>query len=304
MNALVGEELLATQEVREDDQRGRHTTTHRELILLPSGGVVLDTPGIRELQLWDADLEQTFGDVEEIARQLPLQRLRPRPGARLRDPRGARRRVARRRALAELREAAARARGDRGAPQPPTATGTRPRVQDSRTREQAEEETLSPPRVREDAVEFVAARPRAPLSRGRARAGGRRGRASGRRSNGATARGGSTFPRPDVDRLEYLLALDGSFRPDPANPLRAPRPVRRQVGRRVARVRAAGLARLDRRRGPGRGDRDPLPPPRRARARAALRDAGPARLRTRRCSSRTTAPSTPSTRRSRASSTR
>jgi ribosome biogenesis GTPase len=69
VNALVGEELIATQEVRADDQMGRHTTTRRELILLPTGGVVLDTPGIRELQLWDADLEQTFGDVEEVARR-------------------------------------------------------------------------------------------------------------------------------------------------------------------------------------------------------------------------------------------
>lgn len=69
VNALLGEDRLATREVREDDQRGRHTTTHRELLLLPAGGVVLDTPGIRELQLWDADLEQTFGDVEEIARR-------------------------------------------------------------------------------------------------------------------------------------------------------------------------------------------------------------------------------------------
>ncbi len=69
VNALVGEEVLATREVREDDHRGRHTTSHRELILLPSGGVVLDTPGIRELQLWDADLDQAFGDVEEIARR-------------------------------------------------------------------------------------------------------------------------------------------------------------------------------------------------------------------------------------------
>jgi ribosome biogenesis GTPase / thiamine phosphate phosphatase len=69
VNALVGEELIATQEVRVDDQMGRHTTTRRELILLPTGGVVLDTPGIRELQLWDADLEQTFGDVEEVARR-------------------------------------------------------------------------------------------------------------------------------------------------------------------------------------------------------------------------------------------
>jgi ribosome biogenesis GTPase len=69
VNALAGEELLATQEVREDDHRGRHTTSHRELIVLAGGGVVLDTPGIRELQLWDADLEQTFGDIEEIARR-------------------------------------------------------------------------------------------------------------------------------------------------------------------------------------------------------------------------------------------
>jgi ribosome biogenesis GTPase len=69
VNALAGEELLETQEVRADDHAGRHTTTRRELILLPGGGVVLDTPGIRELQLWDADLEQTFGDVEEIARR-------------------------------------------------------------------------------------------------------------------------------------------------------------------------------------------------------------------------------------------
>lgn len=69
VNALVGEELLETQEVRADDHRGRHTTTRRELILVPGGGVVLDTPGIRELQLWDADLEQTFGDVDEIARR-------------------------------------------------------------------------------------------------------------------------------------------------------------------------------------------------------------------------------------------
>jgi len=67
VNALAGEELLATQEVRADDQEGRHTTTHRELIVLPAGGVILDTPGMRELQLWEADLGQTFGDVEEIA---------------------------------------------------------------------------------------------------------------------------------------------------------------------------------------------------------------------------------------------
>jgi ribosome biogenesis GTPase len=69
VNTLVGEELLATQEVRGDAKRGRHTTTRRELILLPDGGVVLDTPGLRELHLWDGDLERTFGDVEEFAAQ-------------------------------------------------------------------------------------------------------------------------------------------------------------------------------------------------------------------------------------------
>ena len=67
VNTLAGEQLLETREVREGDHRGRHTTTHRELLLIPGGGVILDTPGMRELQLWDADLGQTFGDVEEIA---------------------------------------------------------------------------------------------------------------------------------------------------------------------------------------------------------------------------------------------
>jgi ribosome biogenesis GTPase len=67
VNTLAGEQLLEVREVREDDHRGRHTTTHRELLVLPGGGVILDTPGMRELQLWDADLGQTFGDVEELA---------------------------------------------------------------------------------------------------------------------------------------------------------------------------------------------------------------------------------------------
>jgi ribosome biogenesis GTPase len=70
VNALLGEELLATQDIREDG-RGRHTTTHRQLVPLPEGGLMLDTPGMRELQLWDADsgLEAAFGDVESIAAQ-------------------------------------------------------------------------------------------------------------------------------------------------------------------------------------------------------------------------------------------
>jgi len=67
VNALAGSDVLATNDVRAADSRGRHTTTHRQLLVLPRGGVILDTPGMRELQLWDADLGQAFGDVEEVA---------------------------------------------------------------------------------------------------------------------------------------------------------------------------------------------------------------------------------------------
>lgn len=67
-NALLGAQTMATGAIR-DDGRGRHTTTIRELLRVPGGGLVLDTPGLRELGLWDADegLAETFGDVEELA---------------------------------------------------------------------------------------------------------------------------------------------------------------------------------------------------------------------------------------------
>ena len=67
VNTLAGEELLATNELR-NDGRGRHTTTHRQLVRLPSGGLVIDTPGLRELQLWDASqgLDETFEDVTSL----------------------------------------------------------------------------------------------------------------------------------------------------------------------------------------------------------------------------------------------
>ena len=69
VNTLAGEELLATREIRADDGEGRHTTTHRQLVLLPEGGLVLDTPGLRELQLWEVSdgLAETFEDVEALA---------------------------------------------------------------------------------------------------------------------------------------------------------------------------------------------------------------------------------------------
>jgi ribosome biogenesis GTPase len=69
VNALAGEMLMDTGAIREGDDHGRHTTTHRELIRLPSGALILDTPGMRELGLLDADdgLSATFEDVEAIA---------------------------------------------------------------------------------------------------------------------------------------------------------------------------------------------------------------------------------------------
>jgi len=69
INRLLGREAQRTTEVRASDARGRHTTTHRELFLVPGGGLVMDTPGMRELQLWaeDEGLADTFEDVETVA---------------------------------------------------------------------------------------------------------------------------------------------------------------------------------------------------------------------------------------------
>jgi ribosome biogenesis GTPase / thiamine phosphate phosphatase len=68
-NALLSKEYLKVNEVRENDSRGRHTTPHRELLILPDGGIIIDTPGLRELQLWKGDegLHESFDDIEELA---------------------------------------------------------------------------------------------------------------------------------------------------------------------------------------------------------------------------------------------
>ena len=66
VNALAGEEIMTVNEIREDDSKGRHTTTHRQLIILNNGVMIIDTPGMRELGMWDVSkgLEEAFGDVE------------------------------------------------------------------------------------------------------------------------------------------------------------------------------------------------------------------------------------------------
>jgi ribosome biogenesis GTPase len=68
INALTGDDRMPTGEVRRRDDRGRHVTTHRQLILLPQGGLMLDTPGMRELQLVDDDgLDAVFGDIAALS---------------------------------------------------------------------------------------------------------------------------------------------------------------------------------------------------------------------------------------------
>ncbi len=71
VNGLVGDTVQAVGEVRTNDQRGRHTTTARELVALPGGGWLVDTPGLRSVALWDADdgLSRVFSDIEALAAQ-------------------------------------------------------------------------------------------------------------------------------------------------------------------------------------------------------------------------------------------
>lgn len=68
-NRLLGLEKQLVQEIRLSDDKGRHTTTHREMILLPNGSILIDTPGMRELQLWESSegLTETFTEIEKLA---------------------------------------------------------------------------------------------------------------------------------------------------------------------------------------------------------------------------------------------
>jgi ribosome biogenesis GTPase len=80
VNALLGEQRQTTAAVRADDSRGRHTTTHRELFELPGGAFLIDTPGIRSLEIAGADegIDTAFDDIARARRLVPLQRLRHR----------------------------------------------------------------------------------------------------------------------------------------------------------------------------------------------------------------------------------
>ncbi len=70
INKLVGEDIFEINEVRKGDAKGRHTTSHRELVLMPGGGLLIDTPGMREIQLWDAGkpMAYAFSDIIDLAR--------------------------------------------------------------------------------------------------------------------------------------------------------------------------------------------------------------------------------------------
>lgn len=68
INSLFDEEIQETKGIREDDSKGRHTTTHREMFVLPNGALLIDTPGMREIKLWDGEaaMETTFQDIEAL----------------------------------------------------------------------------------------------------------------------------------------------------------------------------------------------------------------------------------------------
>ena len=95
VNQLIGHELLRTREVRASDSRGRHVSTARQLVMLPGQGVLIDTPGMRELQFWDSGEAAggTFTDIEERAADCRFRDCQHRTRAWLRRARSRRRRA-------------------------------------------------------------------------------------------------------------------------------------------------------------------------------------------------------------------
>jgi ribosome biogenesis GTPase len=69
INKIIGEDIYKTHEVRDKDSKGRHTTSRRELIVIPAGGLLIDTPGLREFQLWEADagLDEVYSEIADLS---------------------------------------------------------------------------------------------------------------------------------------------------------------------------------------------------------------------------------------------
>jgi ribosome biogenesis GTPase len=67
-NRLAGRTVMETGDLR-NDGRGRHTTRHRQLLVMPGGAILIDTPGLRELQIWEGDIDSAFADIAELASQ-------------------------------------------------------------------------------------------------------------------------------------------------------------------------------------------------------------------------------------------
>src|SRR5699024_2183765 len=89
VNTLLGASVQAVNDIRTSDSRGRHTTTHREMFSLPNGALLIDTPGMRELQLWDGDeaIDTAFQDVEAFAMECRFNDCRhdTEPGCRVKE---------------------------------------------------------------------------------------------------------------------------------------------------------------------------------------------------------------------------
>ena len=109
VNAIVGNDVAVTGEVRESDHRGRHTTTFRSLLPVPGGGVLLDTPGVRSISLWDVEggIALDVPRDRGAGRLVSVRRLRPRLRAGVRGEGGARRRPDRPGPIRELGQAPA-----------------------------------------------------------------------------------------------------------------------------------------------------------------------------------------------------
>ena len=137
---------MDTGELR-NDGRGRHTTRHRQLLVMPGGAILIDTPGLRELQIWEGDLDSAFADIADLAAECKFNDC-----AHSTEPDCAVREALESGELdsgsmAELPEAPTRAARDRGEEQPPDPAGAQEPLARSRARNPSSEE------VRRQAIE-------------------------------------------------------------------------------------------------------------------------------------------------------